>query len=129
MESLEVLTEEIFEKYGNRKKDKRLSIIVDTKNFIAYAVPKEIEHIEFLRKYFGKEDSKFVPVHLDFNDEFDISAVITGESGVEQGYGIRHTTDELIIAQQKALELISSSIFSASEDCEYKLCYEYANFK
>lgn len=126
---LEKLTEETFQQHGNRKKEGRLSLIVDTDAFEAYAVPKNIEHIDFLREHFGKEDSKYVPAHLDFNSYKDIQAVIIGESGVEQGYGVRHTEEQLTKARQKVLELIVNSPFQTSRDCDYKEAYEYVTFK
>lgn len=129
MPGIERLTESLFEEYGNRKKVGRLSIVVDTESFVAYAVPIGVEHIDFLRAGFGKEDSKFVPVHIDLNSNYDVEAIITGESGVEQGYGVRHTSEQLDIAHQKALELVANSPFLVLDNCDYRKCFEYVNFK
>ncbi len=105
---IDKLTEELFEEYGN----KRLNIVVDTENYEAYAVPKNVERMNFLRTNFGRRGSTFVPMHIDLNSSYEIKAIIVD--------GMGHTEEQRTIAYQRALEIVAQGEFSTADDCNYK---------
>ncbi|MBW2981990.1 hypothetical protein KY343_03865 [Candidatus Woesearchaeota archaeon] len=121
---IDVLSRELIEVYGSRKKEGRLSLLVDTTTNEIYIVPKDTEHIEFT-KQIGTDPDKVVPVHVDFLDG-RVAGVITGESGLEQDLGVRHSHDDLNSANSTVYQLIIGSGLEISPGHRNKICVEYA---
>ncbi|MBS3135248.1 hypothetical protein J4406_02680 [Candidatus Woesearchaeota archaeon] len=107
------LTKRILEEFGERKHKGRLSVITNlNEGGIISPVPHDQEHIEFCTNLVGdvRKLAKVIPTHIGYkiinNDYYEINSVITGESGMEQGYGIRHSLDDIIMAHNKVLMYI-----------------------
>ena len=118
------LTSALMESHGNRKKPGRLSVLTNVLGYQngIYVVPREIEHIDFLCKIVGvdidyvvansERFNNFIPSHIDTGLEVDgfsvVCGLITGISGLEEGYGRRHIRSDLLTAHQVAREFILS---------------------
>lgn len=112
-ETCERITLDTYLKYGNRKKDGRISFFVDTRNDSVYLVPRDIEHIEFV-KYIAKlhDYSRIIPTHVDtelHGDELFVIGILTGVSGLEIKLNVRHSHEDLEIAHDVTWNLINSS--------------------
>jgi hypothetical protein len=119
--AIETLDETVMKEFGSRKKPGRLSLVVDVETSDIYAVPKDTEHIDFI-KQFETDPSYLVPVHLDFSGG-EVSGVIVGESGIEHGLGVRHSHADLNVANSDAYGLISKSGVQIAEDHKNKVHY------
>ena len=106
------LTKIILEEFGDRKHESRLSVITDlNEEGRIYVIPHNKEHIEFCTELVGdtRKLKRVIPTHIDYrksSDNYIIDSIITGESGMEQGYGIRHTPEDLLEAHNNVLRFI-----------------------
>ena len=132
------LTSDFVKPYLDRKKEGRLSLLVDVRLDKAYVVPVHEEHtlvaLEILHAQLGdlQADPSFashiVPVHIEFvriQDELLISCVLTGVSGLEMGYHVCHTSQQLQEAHTFTLLLIDRSEMSKSDDFETRILYAF----
>ena|SRR3989344_7883138 len=142
MRNYNFLTWDIVNRFGNRKIHGRLSILVDTENKQIYAVPRNIEHVEFTRKLLGLENyeevclkaSHLVPSHISVlpdlttNDlEEKVKGFLTGISGLEIAYGVRHTKESLIIAHELTKKFVSDGGLPISDNLdEDKIEFRYS---
>ncbi|MEM4336463.1 MAG: hypothetical protein QXG86_00465 [Candidatus Woesearchaeota archaeon] len=125
--------------YFPRKKSNQLCVVVNTQSNLIYPVPINIEHIDFASKILGfplgenlEDASKIVPSNIfisatGINDIIDkVIKVETGISGMEIGYGLRHTYEQL----QKAHNLVKNFVLSGevpvSLSLEEKIITKYA---
>jgi len=104
--------------FGDRKKDGRISVIVDvSKEDGIYLIPRDREHVTFVADYLGipaekiKENpycaAHIVPSHIQIEykqGSLKLSDVETGESGLEIKLGVRHTQDALLQAHARVLD-------------------------
>lgn len=119
MKSYSYITKELLNVYTKRKARDVLSIIVDVKNKKIYAVPVDKEHVEFVAGLldFGIESLKtdpqtashLVPVNIGIDDN-EVNAVLTGWSGLEAGFKVRHSNKELNDAHEIAWVFINNSV-------------------
>ncbi|MDP3917494.1 MAG: hypothetical protein Q8Q42_04395 [Nanoarchaeota archaeon] len=119
MAAINLLTGDVFEKFGNRKRSGRLSLLVDMANENIYAVPIGVEHIDFVRELIGRDSfdtlkmRRYIPVHVDRYPtpdwSGDVNGLVTGVSGMEISYGARHTKEDLRGAHQIVRKLIEKS--------------------
>ena len=107
------LTLDNYLKYGDRKVPGRISLFVNSPNAETYFVPIDTEHIVLAKylvaKSYARILSDLVPVHIDTQldaGEPCITGIITGASGMEIGYGVRHSLDELQRAHGRGKELV-----------------------
>ena len=122
--SIDSLTEEVMAEYSSRKKQGRLSLVVDVKKREIYPVPKDIEHVDFVAQL-ETDPCHIIPVHLDFKDG-KIVGVLTGESGIELKLGVKHSHDDLYTANSIAYDLINKSEIEAVLRHRNKIFFEYA---
>ena len=114
MEHQEKLTIRLLEEFGNRKQEGRLSVITNLNDEgKVYSVPRETEHINFCLNMVidARKLRKTIPSYIDYektDDKYIINSVITGESGIEIGYGITHNEEDLREAHNKILKFINS---------------------
>jgi len=100
-------------KYFPRKKPDQLCVIVDTSKGEVYPVPVSIEHIDFAGMILGytKEDiiknpdiaSKLVPSNLRLKNVYsnpEIYSIVTGQSGMEAGFGVKHSREQIDTAHE-----------------------------
>lgn len=106
MQAYEALTDEVVREYGDRKKPGRVSLVVDTLTSDIYLVPKNVEHIDFMKGNFSNRDyGLFVPFHLDMDNE-DVVKLTPGESGLEYKLGVEHDNASIAIARVLVFEFI-----------------------
>ena len=121
------LTREILEEYGNRKREGRLSVVTDLNNEgRIYPVPIDTEHIEFCTELVGdpRKLERIIPSHIEYHQiegEYEIISVITGESGMELGYGITHNADDTITAHSRVINFINDGYVLVNPNLELKL--------
>lgn len=129
------LTYELLEKYGHRKKIGRISILTDTKGEILYVVPKEIEHIDYVKEILNVRNLTnmypfpLVPSHIHFegkNKQEKITGLITGESGLEQSLGKIHTHSSLNQAHNLVWKLILEGEVPIGNITKNKIIFDYA---
>lgn len=114
MDSYKSLTSRLIEEFGDRKKQGRLSIIVNLLDDKIYPIPKGKEHIEFGIELVGdiRKLSKVIPSHIDYRNIeglYEIYRIITGESGMEEGYGVRHSCEDLNYAHSKVFDFVHTA--------------------
>jgi len=111
----------------NRKAHSLFSVLCDTKTGLIYPVPANMEHVDWSAIILSTSSegiqnnpdiaSHIIPVifQLDAFQEH-VESVLTGTSGLELGYGVRHTKDQLEIGNTMALEFIAKGDFPLSEN-------------
>ena len=133
MEEIKKLTKRLMEEFGDRKQEGRLSIITDLNNQgKIYPIPHDQEHIEFCTNLLGdiRKLKKVIPSHIEYDKiegEYEITSILTGESGMEQGYGIRHEKLDITTAHQKILEFIQEGEILISRKLNSKINYDYSS--
>lgn len=123
MKAYTYITKELLDVYTKRKGRDILSIIVDVENDKIYAVPVDKEHVQFVSELLerGLDDLKdnpqsashLVPVNIGIEDG-TITAVVTGYSGLELGFKVRHSNEELRKAHDVAWAFINGSVKKGS---------------
>ncbi|OYT32565.1 hypothetical protein DRJ22_00055 [Candidatus Woesearchaeota archaeon] len=120
------LTQAVFANFAHRKGANTLSIITDTETGKIYPVPRELEHIDLAclllhtnRKEFQEQRTiyldkieKLIPTIIEFSQDCTtVTGIITGVSGMELGYRIRHTENDLNNAHALAKQFIKNGDF------------------
>ncbi len=114
--SYDFLTWAAISNYGNRKERGRFSVVVDVPTGTVYAVPCDVEHKDFLCALLGKTEqdikqnpacvTRIVPAHIDLNGQDEVYRVLTGISGFEQIYRVKHSIKDLQAAHNRVLEFV-----------------------
>ena len=128
-ETCQKLTPGIYDKYGNRKRNGRISLFIDTNTETAYLVPKEEEHIDFAKRLVQQDYSRLVPVHIDTemrDTKHRIVGMIIGVSGLEVRLGVRHDIEDLKKAHDVAWKLVNSSDIPVGKIREDRIIMRYA---
>ncbi len=129
----DLLTQKLIEMYGNRKRKGRLSVVVNTSNSDVYVVPKNKEHINYCLNLVGddvRKLEKIVPSHINYDTVeslYEVISIITGESGMERGYGVRHRHDDLNIAHQRVLDFVHNGKIFVHPNLESRIIYDYSS--
>jgi len=127
----EYLTKKLLEEFGDRKHKGRLSVITNLNEGEAiYPIPHKKEHIEFCTELVGDaiKLTKVIPSHIRYDkveEEYEITSIITGESGMEQGYGIRHAKTDIDAAHRRILEFVNSGEVLINPNIESRIIYKY----
>ena len=112
-------TEELFKKYSDRKHTGVLALIFDCKKRKYLPVPRNMEHFALLVQLISEEEIKnntlkaanFVPVTLTFvPGTNEIKGVIIALSGLEMGYKITHTKEQLDLVHVITLDTIGKAV-------------------
>jgi len=125
--------------YFPRKKENQLCLIVDTKEEKIYPVPVKIEHIDFASRIIGykitenlEDASKIVPSNIimgvsGMNDiSYVVEQIITGVSGMEIGYRLRHSHQQLEKAHKLVRKFVDDGEFQKSKNFSEKIIKRYA---
>ena len=126
--SIDCLTEEIFNSFGDRKITGRLDLVynTDTKEF--YPVPKDIEHKDFTPTLGGIPES-MIPVQLRYQTSEEGKRIITqllvGASSYEAECGVRHDMAQLKEAYNQTI----SELLPGFEVCpeRFQIFKKFAN--
>ncbi len=125
---------DLLEKYGDRKKPGRFSLLINHKNKLPYIVPKNVEHINYAKEILQTEELEniypfpLVPSHIHFTCEKnkeEITGIITGVSGLEQSLGKIHSHQSLKNAHDIVWKLIINSKISLNI-LENTIIFDYA---
>ena len=112
---MENLTYDFYLKFGNRKKQGRISIFVNLYNNEIYGVPLNIEHKDFAPKIINaslldiEKYTMLIPSHIDtilVENIPVVNGVITGVSGLEIESGARHYQKDLIKAHNMTWDFV-----------------------
>ena len=125
--------------YYPRKKPDQLCIIVDTKSEKIYPVPTAIEHVDFAAKILGyaiqenpEEASNLVPSNIrlkvsGFNHLNDfVEEIVTGTSGMEVGFGLRHSPEQLKKAHEIAKSFVEKGGLPHANNYKERIIMKYA---
>jgi len=99
--------------YFPRKKPEQLCLIVDLDTELIYPVPVEIEHIDFTSLLKGNIKKnpdlarKVIPSNLIIDLSRTVNGIITGVSGMESGYKVRHISSDIDIAHDLIYSFIT----------------------
>ena len=110
MKNIEVITDEVFEEYGNRKTRGRIDFVVDVTTNHIYAVPKNVEHSDFIPTIpnYTQKSSIYVPIQYRFRNG-EVSEILVGASSYEDKHKVRHDMKELKKAHSAAWVLLIKS--------------------
>ena len=125
----------LISRFGDRKKLGYVSIIINVDNGEVYIVPRDTEHIEVLTKILSMdiEDlrehpelaANLVPSIIEIKDE-EVYGILTGFSGSESGYNIRHTVKQLDKGHALALKFVEKGNILQHQEFTHKVIYRYA---
>ena len=126
--------------FGGRKNQNYTCVIVNVQNKEIYGVPRNMEHIDFLCKLLSMDNIKegrdyiknnpkcaahLVPSIIELRDNM-VYRVITGVSGAEIGYNVRHTKEQLEQALSLVLIFIENGEIVKHPDFGLQLIDKYA---
>lgn len=127
-QSIDSLTDELFECFGNRKIIGRLDLVYNTNTKEFYPVPKDIEHKDFTPTLGGIPES-MIPVQLRYNTLEDGTRIITqllvGASSYEAECGVRHDMAQLKEAYDQTIYTLLSGIEVRPE--RFQIFKKFAN--
>ncbi len=121
--------------YFPRKQPDQLCCVVNLEDKKIYPVPVEIEHIDFVSLLLTSDIKsnpeyarRVIPSNLRI-DALDrvVKKIITGVSGMEIGYNVRHTTHDVDLAHSLMREFVSRGEFTAGNNLDeivYRYCVE-----
>lgn len=124
------LTPDIVKQFGNRKKPGRVSVVTDMDTLNVFLVPHSMEHIDFITKKLRISDCRrIIPTHIDMildHEQERVGELITGVSGVEQGYGVRHTREDIDMAHNIVYSAVQRGEFYFARDYKDRKEYEFS---
>ncbi len=105
-------------RFIGRKKAHVLSVICDTENNKIYPVPLEIEHVDWAATILQvtrteirqnpSSASHLVPAVIELSPtREEVVGLLTGTSGLEIGFRVRHTKEQLESAHKMTLRFIT----------------------
>lgn len=114
MNSVEIITEETWNEFGDRKRVGRIDFVVDTVTDAVYGVPKEVEHKDFVPTLPSYEEgtSRFVPLQLRM-ERGEVHEILIGASSYEAATGVKHTPQEMTKAYKITWYLLTASNLTA----------------
>jgi hypothetical protein len=120
MRGIKYLSKKTFERYGDRKKPGLITFLIDVDKESIYPVPKGMEHVglacilakttRFVIETDPKVVSHLIPSTLEIKEGLLVS-VLTGVSGLELGFKVKHKKGDL----RKAHRLIWACITLSEE--------------
>jgi hypothetical protein len=123
------LTPEAVAQFGNRKKPGRISVVTDLDTCNTFYVPHNIEHIDFIRSKLRIDDCRrIIPTHIDMildEGQPRIGELITGTSGVEQGFGVRHTKEDIDVAHNFVYRSVINGEWFFARDYKDTKVYDF----
>ena len=119
--------------YFPRKTPNQLCLVINLNSRLIYPVPVAIEHIDYAGMILGTDvktypesASKLIPSNIILNhDRANVDEIITGVSGMESGFGVRHSLKSLNEAHMYALNFVRYGEFD-SENLKEKIISRYA---
>lgn len=137
------LTKSIVSRFGDRKAAGFVSIIIDTNSGEIYFVPRDMEHIDFLCKILSVNKIHIqqnpstalhlIPSIIEIKEENlsgfyrdSVAGVLTGFSGAESGYNIRHKKKDLESAHAIALKFVEDGDIVKNSEFKDQIVYRYA---
>ncbi len=130
---LRTLTKRVFAIYANRKKPGRLGLIVDTRDNRVYIVPKDQEHIDYV-KHLTKESnfSKLIPSYIDFEkvgNQVIVAGIETGYSGIERILGVKHESEDLEKAHSLVHSIVNKGEIPVVENITSRISFKFSTRK
>jgi len=134
--SFQLLTWAVFNAFCNRKQEGYISVVTDTETKKIYPIPLDEEHKTFVPRIIGlglndmMQDpmsfSRFVPTLIA--TAFDeVIGVRTGFSGMESGFGVRHTREQFNLAHNLVKAFIELGEVPKSNNFkDWGIDYRYA---
>jgi len=132
------LTWALYNSFGGRKKPGYLSVVVDLKTKTIYPVPLGKEHVKFVAEnLLGiSEDElsndtslamRIIPSIIEIDGiAGEVKGVLTGVSGVEIGYRVRHLKQDIEKAHGLVIGFIEQGEIPLSEGFKARIEYKYA---
>lgn len=132
------LTWAVVSAHGDRKKPGRVSVIVNAATGAVYPVPRDVEHKDYICSLVHTTPetlranpsyiAALIPVHIDLDAEHCVVGVLTGLSGFEEVYKVRHAPADLLNAHKRALEFVFRGELRHDDSLESraKIDYRYA---
>lgn len=133
--SFPVLTWSLFSKYSGRKQAGFINVFVDVNANEIIPIPRDIEHITFVAEILNcdiqeiKENpakcSHLVPSIIQISGDYVIS-VVTGVSGLEIAFKVRHKKEHLQIAHSLVWAFIENGEIPIGNLVENTIVERYA---
>ena len=129
------LTHWLVDQYGHRKGFGIISFLYDVSEKKFIPVPCDKEHAAFLAKLLGidkeglkfsERAQKFIPVNIQIDADGSVKGLLTGVSGLEIGFKLRHERRYIRKAHRMAISLIKHGELPRSPDFKDKALYKYA---
>lgn len=128
------LTVDIKVTFGDRKQKGLLSLLYDARKKAFIPIPTNIEHIEIAAELLKKTKNQIIenpdlaghliPVNIFFKDE-KIVEILVGISGIEMGYKVRHSKEDLVKAYEASWDFIKNGDFAISKELKRVLKTNY----
>ncbi|MEK6952803.1 MAG: hypothetical protein AABX29_07350 [Nanoarchaeota archaeon] len=128
------LKAEIKETFGDRKQRGLLSLLYDAKKNAFIPIPTNKEHIEIVTELLKKTKtqvienpglaSHLIPVNVFFKDE-KVTEILVGISGIEMGYKVRHSKEDLVKAHNASWNFVKKGDFSIIKELKRVLKTDY----
>ncbi len=123
------LTWGVFNNYIGRKKANLFSVIVDTNDGSIYPVPTDTEHIDWAAQILGctrddiRQDpsmaSHLIPVVIETSPPpEELRRVVIGTCGMEIGYRVRHTAEQLERGRAMVMEFLEGGEVPLAKDLQ-----------
>jgi hypothetical protein len=123
-----------------RKQALSLGLVTNVVDGKIYTMPQEIEHKDFVPALIGATKEMLVEnpslaeriipsiVEFGYDDELNLEIVglLTGVSGMEIGFRVRHTRADLEFAHRLVLEYLREGEFHISSKFQAAINYKYA---
>ena len=138
MKTASSLTWGLYNAYGGRKKPGYLAVVVNLKENVIYPIPTNEEHADFISKRIlgtSKNElsmhpewaEKIIPSIIEIDDiSGKVKGVLTGVSGVEIGYRVRHDKEDIEKAHAKVIEFLKNGEIPFAEGFRAIIQYKYA---
>ncbi len=134
--SFQTLSWAVLGAFCNRKQVGYISVVTDTETKRIYPIPPDEEHKTFVPRIIGlglsdvMQDpmsfSRFVPSLI--STQFDeVTGIRTGFSGMESGFGVRHTREQLNLGHNLVKAFIELGQVPISNNFrDYGIDYRYS---
>ncbi len=129
------LTQALFNQYGNRKEQGIISFFYDVEEKAFLPIPPDTEHADFVSKIFHIEKNslkfderpkRLIPIIIKMDENFNVSKILIGVSGLEIGYGVRHSKKDLVRAKRMTVKFVKYGEFKIKKPLYLKLEKKYS---
>lgn len=131
------LTWAVANNYIGRKKGGLISVMVNVETKEVIPIPRNVEHVDFTSALLGMERddlrndpsraARWIPSNIEVLGD-EVIGVITGVSGLELGFRVRHTRADLQAAHDRVIQWVLEGELYVVEPLEKsEIVYRFAS--